>query len=486
MTLAQIAKIDWQYLVNRAEAQLYRSFTALGYKYFCEATGIPVLITGVIKLGNGDYYYRKSEIDALKKYFVAGGVRRLQSFRHRLIASLNRYDRLARKLEYINYERLSQRQLQQLLCQFANAGLRVHNFLLPMPVADRALSEMILSFFPPGSPKKHEKWLRTLSYPVRESSHTLEERAFYKLVVVAQRGSKRLPALVKQHVAQYGWIGARWYWWENAWTERDIIGRIRHFRAQRQNPSKALAHLAQLHREHARTARHLIKQLHAKGISRAQLTQLSRLAQEYAYLRTWRTDITYRAGYRVRNLFYEVARRANFEPSDVSYLTILEVMKMARTRTPPITKRAAARRKESCSSVYLAGKYKIFPGRAWETELRTLLEQSLAPTRVITGSVAFPGKTRGTVRIVRGNNDIARVRAGDILVVVMTFPHFVPAMEKAAAFVTDEGGILCHAAIVSREMRKPCIIGTKIATQVLKDGDYIEVDANRGVVRILH
>jgi len=56
-------------------------------------------------------------------------------------------------------------------------------------------------------------------------------------------------------------------------------------------------------------------------------------------------------------------------------------------------------------------------------------------------------------------------------------------MKKAVAFVTDEGGITCHAAIISREMKKPCIIGTKIATRALKDGDLVEVDANKGVVR---
>ncbi len=58
-------------------------------------------------------------------------------------------------------------------------------------------------------------------------------------------------------------------------------------------------------------------------------------------------------------------------------------------------------------------------------------------------------------------------------------------MKRAAAFVTDEGGITCHAAIVAREMKKPCVIGTKIATQIFKDGDMVEVDAQRGVVRII-
>jgi len=74
---------------------------------------------------------------------------------------------------------------------------------------------------------------------------------------------------------------------------------------------------------------------------------------------------------------------------------------------------------------------------------------------------------------------------GDILISSMTTPDMVPIMKKAAAFVTDEGGITCHAAIVSREMKKPCIIGTKIATKILHDGQLVEVDANRGIVKII-
>jgi hypothetical protein len=61
----------------------------------------------------------------------------------------------------------------------------------------------------------------------------------------------------------------------------------------------------------------------------------------------------------------------------------------------------------------------------------------------------------------------------------------VPAMKKAVAFVTDEGGITCHAAIISRELKIPCVLGTQIGTKVLKDGDMVEVDADKGVVRVL-
>ncbi len=67
----------------------------------------------------------------------------------------------------------------------------------------------------------------------------------------------------------------------------------------------------------------------------------------------------------------------------------------------------------------------------------------------------------------------------------MTTPEYVPAMRKSMAIVTDEGGVTCHAAIVSRELGKPCIIGTGNGTKVLKDGDIVEVDANEGIITII-
>ena len=103
----------------------------------------------------------------------------------------------------------------------------------------------------------------------------------------------------------------------------------------------------------------------------------------------------------------------------------------------------------------------------------------------INGQSASRGIVRGRVKIILTNKDIHKVSEGDIIVSPMTRPDFIPAMKKAAAFITDEGGITCHAAIVSREMKKPCIIGTKIATRILKDGDLVEVDANNGVATLL-
>ena len=101
------------------------------------------------------------------------------------------------------------------------------------------------------------------------------------------------------------------------------------------------------------------------------------------------------------------------------------------------------------------------------------------------GQIAQPGFATGVVKIVIRAKDMSKMNQGDILVSIATDPDIVPAMKKAAAIITEQGGITSHAAIVSRELGTPCIIGTKIATKVLKDGDVVEVNAEIGTVTIL-
>ncbi len=101
------------------------------------------------------------------------------------------------------------------------------------------------------------------------------------------------------------------------------------------------------------------------------------------------------------------------------------------------------------------------------------------------GQPAFAGVVQGKVRIIRLVEEASALQVGEILVTAMTDPRYVPAMKRAAGFITDEGGITCHAAIVAREMKKPCIIGTKVATSALKTGDYIELDAVKGKIKII-
>ena len=105
--------------------------------------------------------------------------------------------------------------------------------------------------------------------------------------------------------------------------------------------------------------------------------------------------------------------------------------------------------------------------------------------REIKGNPVSAGIVKGRVRIV-GKENINQFKRGEILVAKMTTPDYLPAMMKAKAIVTNEGGITSHAAIVSRELKIPCVVGTKEATRVLKDGDIILVDATKGIIKKLN
>ncbi len=106
-------------------------------------------------------------------------------------------------------------------------------------------------------------------------------------------------------------------------------------------------------------------------------------------------------------------------------------------------------------------------------------------TAEIHGVTATRGKIAGKVRLVLTKKALQDVLPGEVMVTYATSPDYVPMIKICSAIITDEGGVVCHAAIVSRELGIPCVVGTKTATQILKTGDLVEVDAERGIVRII-
>jgi pyruvate,water dikinase len=101
---------------------------------------------------------------------------------------------------------------------------------------------------------------------------------------------------------------------------------------------------------------------------------------------------------------------------------------------------------------------------------------------LVHGLGAAPGEASGSVRVIAALDQAADLQEGEVLVTHMTAPDWVPLMRRAAAIVTDSGGMTCHAAIVSRELGIPCVVGTGEATKVLQDGQVVTVDAGAGVV----
>ncbi len=198
-----------------------------------------------------------------------------------------------------------------------------------------------------------------------------------------------------------------------------------------------------------------------------ELKGVVRELQELTFFRADRTDKLYEAYGKARPIFEEIAKSIGVPFSDLAYYDVHSIIQGSPKKYDKIF-----------TYIYYKGKYMMKNGIMFPK-----LGHKNSPK--IEGAIAYRGIVRGIAKIVIHPSEMSKVKKGDILISQMTFPSFISAMQKASAFVTDEGSITCHASIVAREMKKPCIIGTKIATQVLKDGDLVEVDADKGIVRII-
>lgn len=144
------------------------------------------------------------------------------------------------------------------------------------------------------------------------------------------------------------------------------------------------------------------------------------------------------------------------------------------------------KRREKCFVVWEEGKDKpeILTGdqtKQWEEKLSV----QRSNIQILKGNCASKGKAKGKVRVLLSASDNEKLEKGEILVTFMTSPDFMSAIRKCSAIVTNLGGVTSHAAIISRELGIPCVVGTKNATEALKTGDMVEVDANKGEIKIL-
>lgn len=263
------------------------------------------------------------------------------------------------------------------------------------------------------------------SFPKKKTAHALMEEAIIKKVN---------PVVIAE---KFGWLRVR-DGFDDPFTEKDI-------RKIKVNKAKS----------------------YKKVNIPKPLRKLFFEVQELVYFRTRRTDVLYELVFLSRPILIEAAKKYNLKFKDLKKYTIHSLIAgKPKTIKDPFT------------CINYKGNIAYLDGILFkEKEIKKIFE--------IKGFIAQKGKVKGIAKIVKNVSELDKVKNGDILIAQMTFPSFIMAMRRASAFVTDEGGITCHAAIVAREMRKPCIIGTKVATKVLKDGNLVEVDASNGVVKII-
>ncbi|MBW2980312.1 hypothetical protein KY360_02750 [Candidatus Woesearchaeota archaeon] len=209
--------------------------------------------------------------------------------------------------------------------------------------------------------------------------------------------------------------------------------------------------------------------------------ELLDLMDELIFLRTYRAESNMVAGADIRPILEELAKRANTNYDNLVQLTIDEIKDSIKSKKVDLKK--IEERKNKYGLLMVDGKNTIYSGdEVDKVEEKVEVPEGLTELK---GLVAHHGNKRGHVKIVLRHKDFDKIEFGDILVTKMTNPDFIVVLEQCSGIITDIGGITSHAAIVARELNKPCITGTQYATKVLKDGDLVELDTDKGIVKII-
>jgi len=191
-----------------------------------------------------------------------------------------------------------------------------------------------------------------------------------------------------------------------------------------------------------------------------------------------------RAFYYLDLLLKEISNRFSLSFGDIKWYSPYEVRDLLKEGNKA-NKAEINNRKIFCVLSITPKKVSVITGLQAKS-LATTIEKNFIGNRTkIYGQVGNKGCARGEVMVVINPRIKSKFKKGQVLVTGMTTPDFIPLMKNARAVITDEGGITCHAAIVSRELNLPCVVGTKNATKILKNGDIVEVDANNGIIKIL-
>lgn len=210
---------------------------------------------------------------------------------------------------------------------------------------------------------------------------------------------------------------------------------------------------------------------------------LLKKASMLAWVRQQAAELSDIVSFAYKHVFNAVAQKLGVSYEDLIWFSHDEIFEgLEGKQIPDIS--IIKQRQKTWGGYFSPDKVVIFDQPKLE-ELLTEFVDFKKEASEVKGRVAMKGKVTGKARIVLAPSQTQGFNIGDILIAPETTPDFLPLMKMSAAIVTDRGGITSHAAIVSRELRKPCIIGTEHATHVFKDGDMVEVDAEKGIVKLL-
>jgi phosphoenolpyruvate synthase/pyruvate phosphate dikinase len=321
--------------------------------------------------------------------------------------------------------------------------------------------------------KLSPKFFEYLETPKKMNESQKEAKKILKISLLSEDQTEKA---IEEYIKEFGWIQVK-----NFFGKFPTIAEVNSRLKDKKEAEDKLEELKLTRKNNLKLKEEL------KEILSEEDFDTTELIKEYIYLRTFRTDNLNRAQSYLKKLLVEVALKLKIDVEKLFYFSAEEIIEMfteKKFRTDLLEER-----KIKCMITIIDDQITIFSGEKEVNKEFEQLELSIdekIDVKELKGKSAYPGIVKGIAKVVIDVRDLDKIQKGNIMVALMTFPSFIVGMEKAIAFVTDQGGLLSHASIVAREMKKPCIIGTKVATKVIKDGDLIEVNADKGIVKILN
>jgi phosphohistidine swiveling domain-containing protein len=293
--------------------------------------------------------------------------------------------------------------------------------------------------------------------------------------------------LLEKHAQHYPWLVAHTY--EPAVIMNSLMKRSFRDRRRRKLLEKDIEEFTRRKKDLAVRQRALLQKLADKRIS-----YFARLFQELALERMRLKGGWAGSDFLYYPLYLEISRRTRIPLRELfSFYRIEEVVQAIAKHAPIVKPSELQKRKHAYVLLLVNGRLNFFSGikalRIIKVELQKL--KKAADNGALRGTIASSGMASGKAQIIIPGDismlgrQFKNFQSGDILMTTMTQPNMVPFLKRAAAMVTDEGGLTSHAAVIAREFHIPCIVGTEIATKIFKTGDLVEVDAEAGIVRRL-
>ena len=205
------------------------------------------------------------------------------------------------------------------------------------------------------------------------------------------------------------------------------------------------------------------------------------MADSCIAIQDYRKQAVLRLNHFLFTYFDELAARTNFDSDLIKYVMFFELKDLL--ENPKKFEKVARERKNGCLALYDKDGCAILLKKDVEDIDLEPFFKDYSDVMEVKGMPASPGRVRAKARVVLGSDQFENFKEGEILITNQTTPDFVPLMKKAAAIIAEQGGVTSHAAIVSRELGIPCVVGVKDAMAIFVDGEDIEVDAYKGVVK---